>query len=112
MTASPFASPPIASRRSGAAFRRATPRSLFRYAKSGKVRRAALDAPSSAGSLSFRISTAFSIYEKPLARGKGALKIGRQDQRNSAISTSDAATILVRGRDLVGELVGAISFTE
>jgi citrate synthase len=40
------------------------------------------------------------------------LKIGRQDQRSSAISTSNADTILVRGHDLVRELVGAISFTE
>ena len=40
------------------------------------------------------------------------MKIGRQEQRSSAISTSNAATILVRGRDLARELVGAISFTE
>jgi citrate synthase len=40
------------------------------------------------------------------------VKIGRQDQRSSAISTSNAETILVRGRDLVRELVGAISFTD
>jgi citrate synthase len=40
------------------------------------------------------------------------LKIGRQDQRSSAISTSNSETILVRGRDLVRELVGAISFTD
>jgi citrate synthase len=40
------------------------------------------------------------------------LKIGRQDQRSSAISTSNAETILVRGRDLVRELVGAIGFTD
>ncbi len=40
------------------------------------------------------------------------MKIGRQDQRSSAISTSNAETILVRGRDLVRELVGAISFTD
>jgi citrate synthase len=40
------------------------------------------------------------------------LKIGRQDQRSSAISTSNAETILVRGRDLVRELVGAVSFTD
>ena len=40
------------------------------------------------------------------------MKIGRQDQRSSAISTSNAETILVRGRDLVRELVGAIGFTE
>jgi len=44
--------------------------------------------------------------------GELTLKIGRQDQRSSAISTSNAETILVRGRDLVRELVGAIGFTE
>ena len=40
------------------------------------------------------------------------MKIGRQDQRSSAISTSNEETILVRGRDLAGELVGRINFTE
>ena len=45
-------------------------------------------------------------------RGTCNLKIGRQDQLSSAISSSNAETILVRGRDLVRELVGAISFTE
>ena len=40
------------------------------------------------------------------------MKIGRQEQRSSAISASNAETILVRGRDLVRELVGAISFTD
>jgi citrate synthase len=40
------------------------------------------------------------------------VKIGRQDQRSSGISTSNAATIVVRGRDLTGELVGTIGFTE
>jgi citrate synthase len=40
------------------------------------------------------------------------LKIGRQDQHSSGISTSNAATILVRGRDLARELIGTISFTE
>jgi citrate synthase len=40
------------------------------------------------------------------------LKIGRQDQRSSAISTSNEATILVRGRDLARELIGRITFTE
>lgn len=40
------------------------------------------------------------------------MRIGRQEQRSSAISSSNAETILVRGRDLVRELVGAISFTE
>ena len=40
------------------------------------------------------------------------MKIGRQEQRDSAISTSNAETILVRGHDLVHDLVGSISFTE
>jgi citrate synthase len=40
------------------------------------------------------------------------LKIGSQAQRSSAISASNAETIVVRGHDLCGELVGAISFTD
>ena len=40
------------------------------------------------------------------------MKIGRQDQRSSGISTSNAETIIVRGRDLAAELVGSITFTE
>jgi citrate synthase len=40
------------------------------------------------------------------------LKIGPQDRRATAISTSNAQTILVRGRDLTRELIGTISFTE
>jgi citrate synthase len=40
------------------------------------------------------------------------LKIGRQELRNSAISTSNQDTILVRGRDLAGTLIGSIGFTE
>jgi citrate synthase len=40
------------------------------------------------------------------------VKIGRQEHRSSAISSSNAETILVRGRDLVRELIGTISFTE
>jgi citrate synthase len=40
------------------------------------------------------------------------LKIGRQTERSSAISTSSEDTILVRGRDLVRELIGTLSFTE
>jgi citrate synthase len=43
---------------------------------------------------------------------RGKVKIGRQDQRSSGISTSNAETIVVRGRDLVAELVGSITFTE
>jgi citrate synthase len=40
------------------------------------------------------------------------MKIGSQAQRRSAISASNAETIVVRGRDLCGELVGSISFTD
>jgi citrate synthase len=40
------------------------------------------------------------------------VKIGSQDQRNTAISASNETTILVRGRDLTTELVGRIGFTE
>jgi citrate synthase len=40
------------------------------------------------------------------------VKIGRDDQRSSAISTSNEETILVRGRDLAHELIGAIGFTD
>jgi len=40
------------------------------------------------------------------------VKIGRQDNHSSAISTSNEATILVRGRDLTRDLVGSINFTE
>jgi citrate synthase len=40
------------------------------------------------------------------------MKIGSQAQRSSAISASNAETIVVRGHDLCGALVGQISFTE
>jgi citrate synthase len=57
----------------------------------------------------FRISTLFSLYEN--SRGT-PLKIGRHDHRSSAISSSNEHTIVVRGRDLTGELVGTIGFTD
>jgi citrate synthase len=40
------------------------------------------------------------------------LKIGSQAHHSSAISTSNEATILVRGRDLTQDLIGRIDFTE
>ena len=40
------------------------------------------------------------------------MKIGSQQYRSTAISAANAETILVRGRDLVRELMGHISFTE
>lgn len=40
------------------------------------------------------------------------MKIGRQTERASAICTSNAETIIVRGRDLCGELIGRVGFTD
>jgi citrate synthase len=40
------------------------------------------------------------------------MKIGAQAHTSSAISASNEETILVRGRDLCGELLGRISFTD
>ena len=40
------------------------------------------------------------------------MRIGKQDAPYTAISTSDAASITVRGRDLCGELIGKISFSD
>lgn len=39
------------------------------------------------------------------------MRIGKQDQPHSAISTSNAERILVRGRDLCGEVIGQVDFT-
>jgi len=40
------------------------------------------------------------------------MKIGALHRRSSAISTSNAETILVRGHDLCTELIGRVSFTD
>jgi citrate synthase len=40
------------------------------------------------------------------------LRIGKQDQAYTAIATSDAETITVRGRDLCSELIGHVGFTD
>ena len=40
------------------------------------------------------------------------MKIGRQEHRSSAISTSNADVIVVRGKDLCQELIGQVSFTD
>jgi len=40
------------------------------------------------------------------------MKIGRQEQRQTAICTSNPATIVVRGKDLCADLIGKIGFTE
>jgi citrate synthase len=40
------------------------------------------------------------------------MRIGKQDQAQTAIATSDADTITVRGHDLCDELIGKIDFTD
>jgi len=40
------------------------------------------------------------------------MKIGREEHSATAISGSNAETIVVRGHDLVGDLIGRISFTD
>lgn len=44
--------------------------------------------------------------------GFNRMKIGSQTQRSSAISASNADTIVVRGHDLCAELVGVVTFTD
>ena len=46
------------------------------------------------------------------SEGNIPVKIGPQTNRSSAICASNDSTILVRGRDLVQELVGSVSFTD
>jgi citrate synthase len=40
------------------------------------------------------------------------MRIGKQDQAYTAIATSDADTITVRGRDLCRDLIGKVGFTD
>ena len=40
------------------------------------------------------------------------MRIGREEHSTTSISGSNAETIIVRGHDLVGELIGKISFTD
>lgn len=40
------------------------------------------------------------------------MRIGKQDQAFTAIATSDATSITVRGHDLCGDLIGQIGFTD
>ncbi len=40
------------------------------------------------------------------------MRIGKQDNPFTAISTADAASITVRGKDLCSELIGKIDFTD
>jgi len=40
------------------------------------------------------------------------MRIGKQDQAHTAIATSDAVSITVRGEDLCSQLIGQINFTD
>jgi citrate synthase len=40
------------------------------------------------------------------------MKIGKQEHRSSAISTSSADTIVIRGKDLCQDLIGNVGFTD
>ena len=51
-------------------------------------------------------------YRELTGEGPHPMKIGAQTHHSSAISGSNAETILVRGHDLAHELVGRVSFTE
>src|SRR5829696_2428226 len=46
------------------------------------------------------------------AKNLEPVKIGPQTNRSSAISSSNEDTILVRGRDLCGDLIGHVTFTD
>lgn len=59
------------------------------------------------------MTSLYSHYESNFAIRKYRLmKIGSQSQRSSAISSSNAQTIIVRGHDLCAELIGHITFTD
>lgn len=47
-----------------------------------------------------------------LDKGAPLVKIGKQAHQSSAISSSNEATIIVRGRDLCAELLGRVTFTD
>jgi citrate synthase len=70
-----------------------------------------------------RLERAGSVLDRPARPAAGyslaevyfdirKMKIGGQHSHSSAISTSNAETILVRGRDLCAELLGNVSFTD
>src|ERR1700674_1708009 len=81
----------------------------FDIRKAGRAAGAGLDAAAHAGPICFAYRRTFR-YTKIITRAR--LKIGRQQHRSSAISTANQDTILVRGHDLAGELIGNIGFSE
>src|ERR1700741_3187061 len=104
ITWSPFARPPMASRRV-AVGRRGMTAVYFDMRRIDKTGPAVH---------TIRQSNLFSVSEPGHgpARGRGGMKIGSRAVRSSAISAASAETIVVRGRDLCRELIGRISFTE
>ena len=59
-----------------------------------------------------RYATEISLSENRRRWGSFVVKIGRQNQSSSAISATNAEVIIVRGKDLCGDLIGRISFTD
>jgi len=107
---SPLARPPIASRCGNVLiFTRAIEPVYFDNRKSGRASSRQLT-PVHTRPICFGYRRSFR-YAKVRAPGE-SVKIGRQDQRSSAISTSNQDTILVRGHDLARELIGTIGFTD
>jgi citrate synthase len=51
-------------------------------------------------------------YSKIIPQDKIRVKIGSQEHRNTAISTSNECAIVVRGHNLTNELIGRINFTD
>src|SRR6266436_8149256 len=114
MTPSPFARPPIASRRRSIVLPLAMAMQFISICENKEcLFFGGLD-DRQVHVQHIRYSKCISIYENhnDENRNQLAVKIGSQVHRSSAISTSNETTILVRGRDLTRELIGRIDFTE
>ncbi|MGH8722797.1 MAG: hypothetical protein ACREU4_12485, partial [Burkholderiales bacterium] len=102
----------MASRRGAALWRRDIPRVYFDMRTSKSRPRAHLTR-SARGGQHVRQSNLFSVYETgTVGAGAGEMKIGSQAAGKSAISASNADSIVVRGHDLCRDLIGRIGFTE
>ena len=116
MTASPLARPPIASRRAVDDFffpvGDMCGQVYFDIRKSGSAASAAtIDTGVRTGPVYSIRDGRFAIRKTRLWR-RSPLKIGRQKPSNSAISTSNADVIVVRGMDLCRDLIGQVTFTD
>jgi citrate synthase len=88
---------------------------LFRYPKKEKPwpgRTRLLDSPGRVRGPCSHGESEFAMRKNFFSDRPERMKIGSQAQRSSAISSSNEDTILVRGRDLCGELIGHVSFTD